>query len=480
MEPISLAIMSAAAGRAVDSLLGDQANKFVATIVGGVIGNQADHLVCGATRASWNFFRNLRSEDPVLNHDLERGTREAYLLATLELLRQAEHRVEVSGARLLGAGDAEALTALRRGAETDLRDVSNTLPEPLPDTHLFLIDPALAPAERLARMRATLRTNLARDLARWCPGRDVPPIVETLLETGWTIDTKFRSNVQRDWYSLIALAFTEKLKTAPRLAVIFESKMLALIAAREPAAAAIGSVNGLSVQLNQLLVPLQHIEDRLGILGHDVSEIKDDVKDIKRSLDLVASVPKAVWAATIVLVIATAVGFATNGLPRLACNVPGVRSACRLLHIGGVPSVAEAALWAKRQPGDCATLRTYLERFPSGAYADEAANRLAARRTEERQTWHPEEKDHILAVRSSPAAMTSEQAARADAKERAQTDAQIVCGPYQAGNYRLISTRVEAREWRCSRRADGIRCGFDGVVTCRVDARRVDLADVCY
>ena len=192
MEPISLAIMAAAAGKAVDSLLGDQANKLVASIVGGVIGNRADRLVCGATRASWDFFRNLRSEDPALNHDLERGTREAYLLATLELLRQAEHRVEVGGARLLGAGDAEALAALRRGAEADLRDVGNTLPEPLPDAHLFLIDPALAPAERLDRMRATLRTNLTRDFARWWPDRDVPPIVETLLASGWTIDTKFR------------------------------------------------------------------------------------------------------------------------------------------------------------------------------------------------------------------------------------------------------------------------------------------------
>ena len=133
--------------------------------------------------------------------------------------------------------------------------------------------------------------------------------------------------------------------------------MLAHIAAREPAAAAVGTVSGLSLQLDTVLVPLQRIEDRLGILGSDVSEIKHDVKEIKRSLDLVARVPRAAWAAAIIVLIAGTLGIATDGLPRLACRVPGVRSACAHLGVGGVPSPAETALWSAREPGNCATLR---------------------------------------------------------------------------------------------------------------------------
>lgn len=284
MEPISLGLMTAAAGKVVELVLGDNANKLVSSLVGGVLGNRADRLVCKATEASWRFFRNLRTEDPALNHDLERGTREAYLLATLELLRQAEARMEADGPRLMTAGEPEALAALRRGAETDLADVANTLPEPVPDAHLFLVDPDLAPADRVERLRGVLRANLARDFERWLPGHAPPEIVDRLIESGWTLDTKIRKGVPRDWYSLIALAFVEKLKTTPRLATIFESRMLAQIALREPAAAGVGTFAGFADHLDRLTVPLQRIEDTLGILLRDVADIKRGVGDVKRDV----------------------------------------------------------------------------------------------------------------------------------------------------------------------------------------------------
>jgi hypothetical protein len=281
MEVLSIALMAAAAGKAVDALI---SQGLVSAAVAGVIGNRADALVCEATRSSWSFFRNLRTQDPALNHDLERGTREAYLLATLELLRQAEDRLRQSSSRLLSASDAEALAALRRGAEADLRDVGNTLPEPIADAHLFLVDPALAPAERRDRMRQTLRANLDADARRWSSGGSLPPVVETLLESGWTIDTAAGRTVSRDWHSLIALAFVEKLKTTPRLATVFESKMLAQIAARDAQAAPIATFSGFTAQLDAVIVPLQRVEDALGVLGRDVSDIKAGVEDIKGNL----------------------------------------------------------------------------------------------------------------------------------------------------------------------------------------------------
>lgn len=282
MDLLSISLMAAAAGKALDAVLGQ---GLVSAAIGGVIGNRADALVCQATRSSWSFFRNLRTQDPALNHDLERGTREAYLLATLELLRQAEDRVRHSATRLLSASDADALAALRRGAEADLRDVGNTLPEPIGDAHLFLVDPALAPADRLARMRQAMRANLDADTTRWLGGGRLPHVVEALLESGWSIDTSLGRTVSRDWHSLIALAFVEKLKTTPRLATIFEAKMLAEIAARDGGAAPIATFTGFTTQLDAVTVPLQRIEDALGVLGRDIGDIKAGVEDIKGGID---------------------------------------------------------------------------------------------------------------------------------------------------------------------------------------------------
>lgn len=479
MEPVTLSIMAAAAGKALDVLLGDSANRMVAAIVGGVIGNRADGLVCQATRASWSFFRNLRTEDPALNHDLERATREAYLLATLELIRQAEHLVALMGSPLLQAGDADALATLRRGVEMDLRDVANTLPEPIPDAHLFLVDPAIGPADRLSRMRDALRANLRRDTARWLPGREVPAVVTQLLASGWVIDTKHRAEVSRDWYSLIALAFVEKLKTSERLARVFEARMLAQIAAFEPAAAPIATFGGFSAQLDVVTIPLQRIEDQLGIVGRDLTEIKADVREIKDTLALTRRAPRALWAAATLLTAAAVVGLATGGGPRFACGLPGVRTVCVGLGIGGVPSEGETRRWTSRVPGDCSGLRTYLSEFPSGAYAEEAGRRLAARRTENRDFWHPEDKTHVFTVRTSDVGHTSEQAARDDAQERATTDAQEVCLTYQAGDYRLVASRFLPREWRCVKVAGAVRCGFDGTITCKVESRRVDMVEIC-
>jgi len=282
-----------------------------------VLGNRADGLLCRVAKGSWGFFQNLRTQDPHLNHDLERATREAYLLATAELLRQAEDRLIVSGAgaRFLQAETREVIDRLQQELARDLRDEGNALPAPVADAHLFLLDPEVAPQARMTRLRAQLRENLDADIARWLGGEPaaqktllqkmmrkfggqgseeeqkhrVPRVIEDLLTSGWTIDTKYHRAVPRDWYSLIAIAFIEKLKSNTRLAAVFESKLLAEIAAREPAAACVGTLKGFVAEMDRLTAPLERIEDSLGILRKDVAEIKEGVRRIEDVLvDLTA------------------------------------------------------------------------------------------------------------------------------------------------------------------------------------------------
>ncbi|MCW5977328.1 MAG: hypothetical protein KIT09_04590 [Bryobacteraceae bacterium] len=311
------------------------------------------------------------------------------------------------------------------------------------------------------------------------PGRPRPAVIEELLEKGWSIDTRFQKNVTRDWYGLVAIAFIEKLKTTPRVATVFESKLLAEIAAREPAAAPIASFDGFSTEFERLSVPLQRIEDKLGIVSRDVGEIRQDVREIKESLGLIRKVPGWAWMVACLSLALAAAGSATQTGSRFLCRAPGVREMCRAPGIGGVPSPNEEAFWRSRPAGDCQALRAYLSTYPKGAYALEASHLVAGRREESAEYWVPEEKTHVFTLRTALEPAATAAAARAAALAQAATDIEDICASYSQGEYRLKSARAEAKQWRCSQREDGFHCGFDGLAICSTEARRVDIVERC-
>jgi len=181
-------------------------------------------------------------------------------------------------------------------------------------------------------------------------------------------------------------------------------------------------------------------------------------------------------------IVAMVLGFATNvvGLQKPLCKIPGVHAVCASWGLGGVPTAAEAALWTQRVAGDCEGLRTYVAKFPKGAFAEEAGRRLQAVVTVGDVKWIPGEQPLPLTVRSTLAPLANEQAARADALTRARTEANQACEMLKAsGLYRLKPATVEAQSWRCSARGSGSVCGFDGRVTCHFEARQVTQHQVC-
>ena len=477
MDPLTIALFTATATKAVGALMDIAVSEGQKSIVGGILGNRADAAVCLAYQAAKPFLKQLRSTDPALNHDLEHATREAYLLATAELIRQAQTRLHLSTAatQFRTAGQDEALANLLRGIELDLDNVQSSFPRSLPNAELLLLDPQTAPALRLQNLRDTLRQNLAADTARWLPVHPLPSVVEDLLQTGWILDTAYLKNVPRDWYSLIALAFVEKLKTDTRLARVFETRLLAQIAAREREAAPLATFAGFTAQLDRLAAPLQRFEDSLDILRLDVHEIKTDVKEIKAGLRQ-RTLPR--WApaliATLLFITLGAVG------SRTACQVPGIHGVCRQFGWGGVPTIAETQFWNSRPPGSCVVLRTYLTRFPQGGYAREATVRLAALTTGIKVNWTPTEKSfpaYTSLANFHP--RPTEPAAHADALRQAQTDINQLCQSYNTGLFRLRHASVSPSQWNCQKLGTGYRCAFQGVAKCSVEQRQEETFDQC-
>jgi hypothetical protein len=181
-------------------------------------------------------------------------------------------------------------------------------------------------------------------------------------------------------------------------------------------------------------------------------------------------------------VAATVFGFATNvvGMQQVLCKAPGLHAWCAARGWGGLPTREEEAVWTARVAGgDCADLRSYLVRFPTGAYAETAARRLQAAVTLDEERWVQEVHRLPLTLRTTLAPLASEQAARADALTRGAIDASTACEGFKAGSFRLVAATAEARSWRCFGRGSGTVCGFDGDAICQVEARVVAERQVC-
>jgi hypothetical protein len=162
------------------------------------------------------------------------------------------------------------------------------------------------------------------------------------------------------------------------------------------------------------------------------------------------------------------------------CRFPGIRTACASFGLGAVATSAEVAMWTARTPGDCAALRDYISRFPRGVYASEAARRLQAAESRRVERIEREQRRLPLTVRPTLVPLASEDQARANAVSRAAADAKRLCDGFEAAGSRVIDTKVEASEWRCTRRGGGVACGFDGEVICGVEVPRAESVQICH
>ena len=164
----------------------------------------------------------------------------------------------------------------------------------------------------------------------------------------------------------------------------------------------------------------------------------------------------------------------------IACQAPGLSGVCGANGWGGVPSPEQDDYWAKaiaRTDGE--GLRGYLRRWPKGAYADEAQARLAGCRTREVETWVKDQRTLPMYVPAGTSARPTETAARQQALTAADPDAHRLCVGFSSGEFRLAGAEPKASKWNCTTYAGGKVCGFEGQAVCHVEARRMDVREVC-
>lgn len=199
---------------------------------------------------------------------------------------------------------------------------------------------------------------------------------------------------------------------------------------------------------------------------------------------------RAIWGFTLTGLGAAVVGGTmTSGLdllkePTLICTVavwqPQVSDLCGTLGLGDRPTSKERLAWEARPPGDCAALRAHIARFPEGAYRQQAADLLTARRPNPVETWVPAERRLTLYVAEGEGVQADEAAARRAALQRAQAGAERLCKGFAATTrFRVVSSTPAAQAWSCHPLAAGVACSFEGEAVCAVEERGVREEETC-
>lgn len=167
-----------------------------------------------------------------------------------------------------------------------------------------------------------------------------------------------------------------------------------------------------------------------------------------------------------------------------ACSVkwvqPGTSDLCGALGLGGKPEKKERLAWALIPPGDCDALRQHVKDFKDGAYRDDAADMISARRITQQEIWTPDEKILAIGVIQDGTAAPGLAAARAATLERMSKEADSKCNDFgMTTTYKYISSRPDITQWDCAQYPSGHICGAEGRALCTVEIRSILETESC-
>lgn len=146
-----------------------------------------------------------------------------------------------------------------------------------------------------------------------------------------------------------------------------------------------------------------------------------------------------------------------------------------------IASPAEAAAWQTIRAGSCDDLRAFLGQHGAGVHADEAQALLAARRTVQRNAAKVVARPLPLYISAiGAAARPGNGAATADARQRANAEAERLCrGLADASSSQLVSAQAAISATNCESMIGGSVCSAEGQAICNLEEPEVRTVEVC-
>lgn len=198
-EPISLSLIG-------QSLVTSQV---IGSVIGGIIGNRADAGLC----MSLDYIKeNLKNNPALVNHDIQRAIRKAYLKATLQTCQSYAKRYDFFDKIFhFEAYDLKNIVRYLNKELKNLPKATYNLPtNPADGNYSVLIEKGLTSAERVPEMIVSLKNGLFEELK--AKQLTVEKGLADWILNGWDEDGN-----HIEWFDLLCAYFDDILKTEPRV-----------------------------------------------------------------------------------------------------------------------------------------------------------------------------------------------------------------------------------------------------------------------
>ncbi|WP_341216566.1 hypothetical protein [uncultured Wocania sp.] len=247
-----------------------QTSAIVSTLIGGIIGNRSDALLCKSTKKVYQKIRNTIGEP--FNHDIQKSVRKSYLKSTLIVVNHIKKNYQWydSIANDKNPADIRHISNYLK-KEINLLDRNNIrFPNlDVDEEYQKLLFPIGKTSEnRIPDIVKLIKKSVFKELK--INGLRVELALEQSIEDGWNDDGKLMS-----WYDLTCAFFREELKTNPRISTFIQTEYLDIISL---------DIKDVKFQIENILKPLDSFVKEYKSYLSKIDEILNITKNIESTV----------------------------------------------------------------------------------------------------------------------------------------------------------------------------------------------------
>ncbi len=262
MEPISIITAAVLSQFQVSALMG--------SIVGGIVGNRADSILCKSAKVIYTQLKN-KGGSPV-NHDIQRSVRYSYLKATVMAVE--EIKSQHGFLEKYRNKEASTISRIHGYLIKELKKLNNAeyqFPEnDVDERYSYLLgDLGLSSTETKELIVKKFKASVYSELKN--NGFELPDDFRNNINTGWN-----HKGEEIDWFELTCAFFAEELKTNERLSSIIEVEYLIQIN---------NKVENVNLKSDKIIESLAHLNDGYKSIIEYSKTILDSVNRIETKIE---------------------------------------------------------------------------------------------------------------------------------------------------------------------------------------------------